>query len=111
MARYTPGRSLTRSRKTPFVFDRSTPTPRHPPWGSTSLHPDGHAGLAVIEPVPGRDPTDRDEMATQFEGYLPLVRLDTGDVEVERARRGSAGRRHGDRAVGRTGWHLYRVLE
>jgi hypothetical protein len=70
--------------------------------GSTPLHPDGHAGLAVIEPVPGRDPTDRDEMPTQFEGYLSLVRLDAGDVEVERARRGAPGRRHGDRAVGRT---------
>ena len=37
MARYTPGRSLTRSRKTPFVFDRSTPTPRHPPGVVTAI--------------------------------------------------------------------------
>jgi hypothetical protein len=77
-----------------------------PAVGSTPLHPDGHAGLAVIEPVLGRDPTDRDQMPTQFEGYLSLVRLDTGDVEVERARRGSAGRRHGDGAVGRTHGNL-----
>ena len=54
-----------------------------PAVGSTPLHPDGHAGHAVIEPTLGSDPTGRDEMPTQFEGYLRRRR-----VEGEQMREG-----------------------
>jgi hypothetical protein len=51
------------SEDTPRVRPVHPDTPP-PTVGSTPVHPDGHAGLAVIEPVLGRDPTDRDEMPT-----------------------------------------------
>jgi hypothetical protein len=37
-----------------------------PAVGSTPLHLDGHAVLAVLEPVHGRDPTHRDESRRNF---------------------------------------------